>query len=132
MPTYEVMREYRESYLLARKIFANLIEQAQSTRRASKLFRIRQQSLASGRVIPHDPEDQVGKEILRDSFEKHFSRYTETIETVRALGVDEFVEQAIPKYAYTRPFLVARKVGRGAIGSYKNYMPKFVPQPIAV
>ncbi len=125
MPSYDVMEEYRRSYLLAHRAFANLIRLANSTTYASKQFQLRQHSLDTGRVIPKDPEDQVGKEFLRESFSRHFSHYSETVELVRSLQEEGIVVADIPDYLYSRPHLVAKKVGYRTMKNYINYLPQF-------
>ncbi len=126
MPTQEVMHDYRQSYLLAQAAFSNLIRLAHSTTQASRQFGVRRQSLETGRVVPKDPSDSVAQEILRESFARHFSKYSETADYVRSIQGEYASILDLPEHAFSRPQLVARKFGRRAIRGYKNYLPQFV------
>ena len=125
MPDREVMYEYRQSYLLAHQAFLSLIQHAKGTTDASRQFQVRRRSLELGHVIPKEPTDQIAQEILRDSFSKHFSRYTETVDMVREFQKEGMLYVDVPEHAYSRPHLVATKLSRRAIKECVNFLPLF-------
>lgn len=123
MPTYEVMENYRNSYLLARKVFADLIRTAESTLDASRRFKVREQDLATGKITPFDAEDSIAKEILKDFFNRHFTAYNEAVHTVLELPDREIIAPHVNEAYIARPHLAARKLGRTVLQSHVNYIP---------
>lgn len=123
MPTYEVMDDYTQAYILAKQAFVNLIRLAETTVDASRRFRVRERDLATGKITPYDAEDTIAKEILRDFFARHFAAYAQIAEVVRELPGREIVAPDVKEAYLSRPHLAATKIGRKVIGAHVNYIP---------
>lgn len=128
IPSYEVMGDYRASFLLADRAFKRLIEHAENTKDASRQFYLRRRALLSGRLTPKEPTDQIAQEILRDSFERHFTRYSETVDEMKMLQGEGLIDIEVPSYVYNRLHLVAEKVSPYIVRKCIDYSPMFESQ----
>lgn len=123
VPQIETMEHYHDSYKLAHQAFKRLIETARKATEAQTRFGIRRRSLQMGLVDPSSPHDEVGQEILRSFFAKHFAAYSESFEIWRALPAPEKSLLEIPDVNVYKPHLIVRRLGKVASRQHINFVP---------
>jgi len=111
MPSMDNMYDYIRSYQLAHAAFKRLYLTANETVTVMGSFAQRRRSVAQGLVKPKDELDSIGEEILKSTFRRHFSRYSDAVEQFKETEGKEIVYKEHEALKVTRPTLVARKMG---------------------
>jgi hypothetical protein len=111
MPEYAAMHDYLQAYQLAHSAFRNLYITAKLTLDAMGRFPVRRDTVAKRLLIPKHHDDEIGEDILRQRFKKHFSNYERAVDQYLGTEGKEIVYKQHETLKVTRPSVVVRKIG---------------------
>lgn len=120
LPSLEDMHARYDAFLLASRAFKRLINSAKSVSNASSMFNRRAESIRTGAIMPHDPNDVVAQEMMVDFFKRHFTEYGSAVENFIKLEGHTDLPKVEDKTLFEKPHLVVRRLGKYASRSHIN------------